>query len=89
MADELDNMQERMAFLDEIQAQALLASAKQSGRESARECECGNPIPEKRRIALPGVTTCVDCQAALEKGMKCMGFNHARRLAGLNRGAER
>lgn len=89
MSDVLDNMQERMAFLDEMQEQALLVSAKPSGRESARECVCGNPIPEKRRVALPGVTTCVDCQAALEKGLKCMGFNHARRLVGVNGGAER
>lgn len=89
MADVLDNMQERMAFLDEIQAQALLSSAKKSGHESARECACGNPIPEKRRSALPGVSTCVDCQTALEKGMKCMGFYHARRLVGVNGGAER
>lgn len=86
MADELDTMQERMALLDEMQERALLASAKQYGRESARECQCGNAIPEKRRAALPGVTTCVDCQAAREKGLKCQGFSPVRRLAGFSRG---
>ena len=31
--------------------------------ESRAECEdCGEPIPEKRRIALPGVRRCVPCQ---------------------------
>lgn len=82
MSDVLDNMQERMALLEEMQAQALLASAQKRNGESARECGCGNAIPEKRRRALPGVTTCVDCQVALEKGLKCMGFSLTRRLAG-------
>jgi len=32
--------------------------------ESAEECdECGQLIPEGRRKALPGVRTCVACQA--------------------------
>ena len=26
--------------------------------------ECGEPIPERRRTALPGVKTCVACQSA-------------------------
>lgn len=30
--------------------------------ESLAECaECGEEIPEKRRLALPGVKLCVDC----------------------------
>lgn len=29
--------------------------------ESARECECGNEIPEGRRKALPGIQSCVAC----------------------------
>lgn len=30
---------------------------------SMRECvDCGEPIPEARRIALPGVKLCIDCQ---------------------------
>lgn len=28
--------------------------------------ECGEEIPAKRREALPGCATCVDCQQALE-----------------------
>jgi len=35
--------------------------------ESASECiECGNPIPQARREALPGVELCVGCQAVSE-----------------------
>ena len=31
--------------------------------ESAEDCvECGEPIPEARRAALPGVKLCIDCQ---------------------------
>ena len=33
--------------------------------ESAVDCaECGEPIPEARRAALPGVKLCIDCQEA-------------------------
>nr|WP_153275979.1 MULTISPECIES: TraR/DksA family transcriptional regulator [Enterobacteriaceae] len=28
---------------------------------------CGKDIPAKRRQALPGVTTCINCQSILEK----------------------
>lgn len=36
--------------------------------ESAEECEeCGEPIPEARRKAMPGVRFCVQCQEILDK----------------------
>lgn len=35
--------------------------------ESLLECEeCASPIPEARRLAIPGVRLCVGCQAELE-----------------------
>ncbi len=38
--------------------------------DSAYECRvCGDRIPEKRRRAVPGVQTCVPCQADLEKAL--------------------
>ena len=38
---------------------------------SAEFCdECGNPIPEARRIAVPGVQHCVGCQTELEQEAK-------------------
>lgn len=30
---------------------------------SAEECECGEPIPEGRRLAIPGVRLCASCQS--------------------------
>jgi len=40
-----------------------------AGGESATRCEeCDAPIPEARRMAIPGVRLCIDCQAATEKG---------------------
>lgn len=36
--------------------------------ESAEFCdECGQPIPQARRLAMPGVRYCVACQQALEQ----------------------
>ena len=36
--------------------------------ESAHECiECGEPIPEERRAALPGVQLCISCQGEIDK----------------------
>ncbi|NIF22295.1 DksA/TraR family C4-type zinc finger protein [Candidatus Pantoea multigeneris] len=36
--------------------------------ESAEFCEdCGEPIPEARRRALPGVQYCVNCQEKIDK----------------------
>ncbi|GAA0851657.1 DksA/TraR family C4-type zinc finger protein [Marinobacter szutsaonensis] len=49
---------------DEIQR----ARSQLAGGESATECdECGVPIPEARRKAIPGVRLCIDCQSAQEK----------------------
>ncbi|TKB49180.1 DksA/TraR family C4-type zinc finger protein [Ferrimonas aestuarii] len=37
-------------------------------RPSAAECdECGEPISEARRRALPGVRLCIQCQTELDK----------------------
>ncbi|TDQ37260.1 TraR/DksA C4-type zinc finger protein [Thiopseudomonas denitrificans] len=37
--------------------------------ESARDCdECGEPIAEGRRQALPGVRLCIACQQARDSG---------------------
>ena len=42
--------------------------------ESLRACaECGDPIPEARRRALPGVRLCVACQEA--RDLQQAGFS--------------
>ncbi|MAY88981.1 MAG: hypothetical protein CML02_19940 [Pseudooceanicola sp.] len=46
--DELDRMKARRAPVG----------------EAATHCaECEDPIPEKRRAAIPGVKLCIDCQS--------------------------
>lgn len=48
----------------------LRARSGPSG-ESARECvECGEPIPEARRLALPGVKLCIECQTERDAAFK-------------------
>ena len=62
--------------IDRAQAaeQAFLAGAVrryERGAEwlpSAEECEeCGDPIPEARRKAVPGCTRCIQCQQEFER----------------------
>ncbi|MDR2186892.1 MAG: TraR/DksA C4-type zinc finger protein [Azonexus sp.] len=31
---------------------------------------CGEPIPEARRLALPGVCTCIECQTDIERELR-------------------
>lgn len=44
---------------------------------SAMHCEeCGNGIPERRRVAVPGVKLCIACQEILDEEEKASaGFN--------------
>ena len=37
--------------------------------------ECGAPIPEARRKAVPGVRLCVECQAAQDSDESHSGYN--------------
>ena len=42
--------------------------AKQRSQPSLTECDaCGEDIPEGRRLAVPGVTMCIYCQAKSER----------------------
>lgn len=60
MADSMDYSQEDQALLLEVQ----IANARQpSALPFAFVCEeCNAPIPAARRVAIPGVYTCVSCQ---------------------------
>ena len=40
--------------------------------------ECGNPIPEARRLALPGVRFCINCQAENDR-QQARGSHYNRR----------
>ena len=52
------------------------ARARMPSGESARYCdECGEPIPERRRAAMPGVRTCVACQSGRDAAVRQTGIN--------------
>ena len=62
--DHLDHVSETE---QQILDMRLKAVTQDSTRPSARFCgECGNDIPEERRVALPGVQLCVGCKEVQE-----------------------
>jgi phage/conjugal plasmid C-4 type zinc finger TraR family protein len=68
MSDIFDRAQE----LEEAQRQAAIDEARSHAPhgESEKFCtmpDCGEPIPEARRQAVPGCKLCVDCQERLER----------------------
>lgn len=62
--DVLDRLAEEEEFL-----LCLRISQRQQNTlsESALECVCGADIPNERRIAVPGVQRCIDCQTRTER----------------------
>jgi RNA polymerase-binding transcription factor DksA len=55
---------------DTVKDAVLRARALNPRGESAEECDVGGePIPNKRRDALPGVRTCIACQTARDKAV--------------------
>lgn len=73
--DQFDRAQE----LEMIERESALNLAKRRfaelktipGAETALDClQCGNEIPEARRLALPGIMVCVDCQTINEDRKK-------------------
>ncbi|GHC17411.1 hypothetical protein GCM10010082_05720 [Kushneria pakistanensis] len=68
MADSIDLANENsQRHLDA----ALASRARMASAHSLTHCEdCDEPIPQKRRDALPGVATCVECQSINEHKAK-------------------
>ena len=69
MSDDMDRAQERE---EEMRSDALAEHDRRAhgnpARVSAEFCAvCDEPIPTARRITLPGVQTCVECQGDIEK----------------------
>ena len=55
---------------DTVKDAVLRARALTPSGESAEDCDdCGEPIPKKRRAALPGVRACVSCQTERDKAV--------------------
>jgi phage/conjugal plasmid C-4 type zinc finger TraR family protein len=63
--------------IDDTVADAVSgARARLPSGESAEYCEeCGEDIPERRRLALPGTRTCVHCQSARDAKIVSIGIN--------------
>jgi len=75
MADDIDRAQERE---EEMRSDALAKHARRAHGDpalpSAESCAiCGEPLPAKRRLLLPGVQTCVECQNDLEGAVGKVG----------------
>ena len=61
---------------DTVKDAVAAARARMPAGGSARFCdECGEPIPEARREALPGVRTCVACQSLRDAQRRTSGIN--------------
>jgi phage/conjugal plasmid C-4 type zinc finger TraR family protein len=61
---------------DTVKDAVQLARLRMPAGESARECDdCGEPIPRRRREALPGVRTCVACQSERDAKTVAGGIN--------------
>ena len=68
------NEQIEASISDEL---ARLRARRGPVGESLTHCaECDEPIPERRREALPGVKLCVDCQAERDgRQVRTSAFN--------------
>ncbi len=73
MTDVFDRATEREELMRDIALEAHQRRDPSHGKtwlDSSPWCRvCENEIPMARRHAVPGVQTCVDCQADLERGL--------------------
>ena len=61
---------------DSVTDAVLAARARMPKGESEPFCiECGEPIPERRRQALPGVKTCIACQSGRDSQVAHSAIN--------------
>ncbi|OYX64223.1 MAG: hypothetical protein B7Y88_11670 [Sphingomonadales bacterium 32-64-17] len=61
---------------DTVSDAVSAARARMPRGESAEYCdECGEPIPAKRREAVPGVRTCVACQSGRDRAVNHSAIN--------------
>ncbi|EQA7348310.1 TraR/DksA family transcriptional regulator [Enterobacter hormaechei] len=72
MADIIDTAAE----IEELQRNAALSAHRLNRNAvSAEYCaECDEPIPEPRRAAVPGCSTCASCQEEIELKNKQRGM---------------
>lgn len=61
---------------DTVHDAVLLARARLPIGNGLADCfACGEEIPRARRLALPGVRTCVDCQSSRDESAALSSFN--------------
>jgi phage/conjugal plasmid C-4 type zinc finger TraR family protein len=61
---------------DTVMDAVLAARARLAAGEGETHCvECGEEIPEKRRLAMPGARTCVVCQSGRDSRSVAVGIN--------------
>jgi phage/conjugal plasmid C-4 type zinc finger TraR family protein len=61
---------------DTVRDAVMGARARLPAGEGSDFCEdCGEDIPERRRLALPGTRTCVACQSARDARHVATGIN--------------
>ena len=61
---------------DTVKDAVLRARAALAGGPAALQCvECGEDIPQRRRAAVPGVQTCIECQTARDARPAAFGIN--------------
>lgn len=64
--DEADKAQAEELQISEVKKQH--AVFKQTEISRLYCVDCGDPIPEERRQAVPGCRRCYDCQTRVERG---------------------
>jgi phage/conjugal plasmid C-4 type zinc finger TraR family protein len=61
---------------DTVKDAVIAARQRLPHGESATHCdECGEPIPEGRRKAVPGVRTCLACQSGRDSDVRHSAIN--------------
>ena len=61
---------------DTVMDAVLAARARLAAGEGETHCvECGEEIPERRRLAMPGARTCVACQSGRDARSVSSGIN--------------
>ena len=68
MSDEVDTANDQQALLLSAAIQHVSGALHARGESLAQCLECGERIPEKRRVAAPGCKYCVTCAEWMEKG---------------------
>lgn len=71
--DEIDRASQMEEMIRQAEIAAVVMRPRKAALESSEFCEsevCGEPIPEARRLAVPGCRFCVECQSLRERALQ-------------------